>query len=334
MADQTGINIQTPVGFGASSASYLKSVPGWEITTAQLAGSLEKRLSTQAGLQYYDPDDTALREPLRRGMFLVKVLKWPAFFPQQVIEVGRWMMEEQNRGVGGLPDNNLGRIDTSNGIVKLKSSFPGFYEQSGNALTLKMPEYATSPLRKFLKYWVSGISDKKIGINHFYGQKLRGVQANKSATFIYILLGPTARPEDIEYACILHDCMPYTDKMAHLASDIGEVGNEEIWDIESAGTYDDDPEVEALAQIIVEGYALYGESFMNSALPAYIYQQIISNKDNASQMQDMFSIDSDFRMQQVAANSDAGSDYTKDVLTTRTNFRNQDSIANITPQNP
>lgn len=310
----------------------LAGVTGWETTTASLIGSLESRLSTQAGLQFFDSSDTALREPLRRGLFLGKVLRWPAFFDPKVAEIGKWLMEEQLRGVSGLPDNTLGRIEQSNGTVKLKSTFSGLYEQSGNTLSLKMPEYATSPLRKFLSYWLSGVSDKKIGITHFYGKKLRAVQFNKSCTFLYVLLGPTARPEDIEYACILHDCMPYTDKMAHLSSDIGEVGGEEIWDIEFAGTFDDGPEVNALARIVVEGYALYGESFMNSVLPAYMYNEIIkpaAANGGEAQMKALFSVAEEDRLAAAAADTTSGTNYTTDIGNVRNTFRQANKIQTL-----
>lgn len=302
---------------------YMDGVVGWENTTAPLAGNVEHRLTAQNGVQAYDPNDTALREPLRRGLFLVKWLRWPPFFDPKVIQVSKWLLEEMVRGVSGLPDNTLSSIESQFGVVKQKMTTSGIYEEGGTGLTIKVPEFAGSPLRKLLRYWLYGVSDKRTGVNHFYGRKLRGVQANRSGTLIYVLLGPTARPDDIEYSCIIHNCMPYTDKASHLSGDIGDAGGEELWDIELKGLFDEGPEVDALAKIIVQGYGLYGESFLDSALPAYMYDQIIANKEDPAKMAEYFSMQSDLKR---AVAVEKGSDLNNELLNLRSNFRIENNI--------
>jgi hypothetical protein len=294
-----GIEAGISVGrFGPSDR--LKAVDGWEKGTAGLAGNVEHRLNAQNGVQNYDPNVTANREPLRRGLFLVKWMRWPPFFEAEVVKIAKYLFEDCVKGVSGIPDNSLDKFEVTNGVVRQSTSYPGIYKEGGGSLSLKVPEFAGSPVRKMLDYWISGVSDRKTGVCHFYGKPYRGVQANKSGSFIYILLGPTARPEDIEFACMLHDCMPYGEKVSHLASQIGDAGSSEEFDIEFSGAYDRGPEIDALGKILVKGYALYGESFLNSALPAYIYSDVVSHKDNSATMAEMFSVAAADRMTEPA----------------------------------
>lgn len=318
-----GIGIQPQPQVGTFQNTFMSTVRGWDNVSAPLAANVEHRLTSQNGVQSYDPNDTSLREPLRKGLFMVKWLRWPPFWDAKVVEIAKWLLEEMVRGVSGLPENSISTIESQSGATKQKMTTAGLYEESGTGLSLKVPEFAGSPLRKLLKYWLSGVSDRKTAVNHFYGKKMRGVQANRSGTFIYILLGPTARPDDFEFACMLHNCMPYQEKTAHLATDIGDAGSEEVWDIEFKGLYDEGPEIDALARIIIEGYGLYGESFLNSSMPAYIYEQIVKNRDNTDMMTEMFSNQADFRMASASA---ANGPYAQDIIQTRSDLRDSASV--------
>ena len=315
--------IQAEPAVGQFKNSFMDTVRGWDNTTAPLAANVEHRLTSQNGVQSYDPNDTALREPLRKGIFLVKWLRFPPFWDVKVVEIAKWLLEEMVRGVSGIPDNSITTIETQSGVTKQKATVAGIYEESGSALTLKVPEFAGSPLRKLIQYWLTGVSDRKTGVTHFYGKRMRGVQANKSGTFIYILLGPTARPDDIEFSCMLHNAMPYQEHNSHLSGDIGDVGSEEVWDIEFKGLYDTGPEIDALARIIVEGYGLYGESFLNSSMPAYIYESIVKNKDDSTKMAENFGMTSDAKLAVASAKL---SPYTQEVIQSKSTLRDGEGI--------
>ena len=92
-------------------------------------------------------------------------------------------------------------------------------------------------------------------------------------TILYVLLGPTCRPEDIEYAAIYHDCIVTTPKHDHNnAGTLGDAGQGVEHDLTFQGTFDRGPEVDRLAAIIVDREGLYEERSQNAVLPSYIYE--------------------------------------------------------------
>lgn len=267
-------------GYGEGGLSGWKPSPqdwlGFETTTVGPAGNILNRLNTQNGLQSADPMVMAAREPFRVGRFLVKWVKAPPFFPEMAVKMLRWIFEDTVMEVSGVPENSISNIDIQNGVVHTTTSYPGIYQESGNSVTLKVREFAGSPVRKFLDYWISGVSDRKTGVAHMYGAKMRAILPNMAGSILYVLLGPTCRPEDIEFACMWHEVMPYQEKTSHMNSgSIGEAGSGVDMDVEFKGQYDRGPEIDIFAIKVVEGYNLYGQSFLNQLLPSYMYSSEI-----------------------------------------------------------
>jgi hypothetical protein len=265
-------------GYGVNGIAGKKypEVIGWESTTVGPAGDIQQRLSPQNGVQPTDPEIIAQREPFRVGRFLVKWLKAPTFFHATMVDFLRFIFEDMVKGVSGIPENSLPKIDQQNGAVKATSSFPGIYQESASDLSLKVFETSGMIVRKFLDYWISGISDRKTGVSHMYGKKIRSILPNKAGSVLYVLLGPTCRPEDIEFACMWHECWPTNEKVAHANSDsLGDAGSGTELDVTFAGIFDRGPEIDLLARKVVEGYNLYGQSFLSAALPSYIYKNLL-----------------------------------------------------------
>lgn len=256
---------------------------GFETTTVGPAGNILNRLNTQNGIQSADPMVMAAREPFRVGRFLVKWVKAPPFFPDMAVKYLRWIFEDMVMEVSGVPENSIDSFEITDGATHVTTSYPGIYHESGNAVTLKVRECAGSPVRKFLDYWLSGVSDRKTGVCHMYGAKMRAILPNMAGSILYVLLGPTCRPEDIEFACMWHEIMPYAEKASHLNSgNIGDAGSGQEFDIEFKGRYDRGPEIDIFARKVVEGYNLYGQSYLNQLLPSYMYDPALYNEDSAN----------------------------------------------------
>lgn len=269
---------------------------GFENNTVGIAGDIGKSLLTQNGILSNDPAVLSNNEPFRTGRFLVKILSYPAFFSDRMKNYLQVFVESNAREVGGIPANSLDRIDVEDGVVRRPSSYPGIYKESGNEISIKTVEYAGSPVRKLVDYWLGGVSDPKTGVAHMYGKAMRFLAKNYTMSFIYILLGPTARPEDIEYACMLHNAMPYAEKTDHLGSTIGDAGSGIEMDIPFAGIFDHkNPMINELAKVIVEAYGLYAETHLNSMLPAYLYEDYM--QANADELKNSIGIDLDKRLQ-------------------------------------
>ena len=293
---------------------------GYETTTVGPVGNVLNRLNTQNGLQSSDPMVIAANEPFRVGRFIVKWTKAPPFMPDIAVKYLRWIFEDMVMEVSGVPENSIDKIDIQSGAVHATTSYPGIYHESGNSVTLKVRECAGSPVRKFLDYWLSGISDRKTGVCHMYGAKMRATLPNMAGSILYILLGPTCRPEDIEFACMWHEVLPYQEKASHLNSgNIGDAGSGVDLDIEFSGRYDRGPEIDIFARKVVEGYNLYGQSYLNQLLPSYMYDPAIfgASKDDWAKQN---SIDIEARLDNAAAQAEEAGEapiYTTDIRDTR-----------------
>jgi hypothetical protein len=266
-------------GFGGVGGQKFIDIPGWENGTVGFAGNIFSRLAAQNGIQPVDPAILAAREPFKTGRFIVKMLKTPPFFNKTASRLVRYIFEDTVKDVSGLTEYSIDTFQTQNGVIRQNSNFMSIFKENNGEFTLKVPETAGQLVRKALDYWMYGISDPKTGVCHFYGKNLRAVQPNKAASFIYILLGPTCRADDIEYACMWHEATPTAPKVGHNNSSLGEAGSGVEHDVSFSGIFDKGPEIDALAYRIVKAYGLYGERFTDAALPDYIYKQYFNGAD-------------------------------------------------------
>jgi hypothetical protein len=288
---------------------------GYESTTVSLASDVLNRLNTQNGIQPTDPAIIAAREPFRVGRFLVKWTKAPPFFPEIAVRYLRYIFEDMVREVGGIPENSLDTFAVTNGSVRQDTMYPGIYKEGGGRLNLQVYETQGSVVRKFLDYWISGISDRKTGICHMYGANIRAILPNMAGSFLYVLLGPMARPEDIEFSCMLHECFPSAEKVSHNSSgSIGDAGSGQSLDVEFNGIYDRGPEIDIYARKVVEGYNLYGQTFLNQLLPSYMYDESMYTSTTWT---DNNSINIDDRLTAIKNNNNAQKIYSEKHIETR-----------------
>ena len=254
------------------------SVPGFEKETTGLKGNPRTGLETQHLGQPTDPRVLAAREPFKSGIFFVKWLRLPPFFHDDMASLFRYLFEDNVKTVSGIPQNSIDRIDVTNGTVRQPSAYAGYYKESASSINIGTMERTGMPVRKVIDYWLRGLSDPKTGIKTFHGRKLAPVKANGAGTVMYVVTGASARPEDIEYACIFHEVIPFQEKTEPLSSStIGEAGGEQILEVEFAcTTFDRGPIVDRMAKILVENIALYKDSFENQIAATYLYDQFYS----------------------------------------------------------
>lgn len=263
---------QATYGVNGISGDRFTSVAGWEHGTVGFAGNVYSRLAAENGIQPVDPTITGAREPFKVGRFLLKVLKNVPFFHPKVMEAWRYIIEDSALEFSGIQSYQLETFQKTHGVVRQNSTYVGIYKENNGDFTIKVPETAGQLVRKAIDYWHFGMSDPKTGVAHFYGKDIRDLQPNKSMTILYVLLGPTCRPEDIEYAAIYHDCVCTTPKHDHVnAGALGEAGQGVEHDLTFSGIFDRGPEVDRLAAVIVDREGLYEERANNALLPAYIY---------------------------------------------------------------
>lgn len=265
-ADNTGLG-----HVGSSWGERLNDVPGWEYGTAGMYGDI--RLGRrQVGIKNLEPASLALVEPLRLGHFLWKCIKIPPFFHPKVVDVFRFVFEGMVKEVSGIPQNTISVITQNFGPVGAAVDYPGIYQESGKEVTIKTTEVRASVVRKMLNYWIGGMSDRETGIGTLYGKNIPYAKSNYAASFIYVVSGITGRVEDIEYACIYHECFPTSEVTSHMSTvTLGDAGSVGDVDITLTGIYQVGPEVDILAQFCVAAWGIYSESAENQTLPTWTY---------------------------------------------------------------
>jgi hypothetical protein len=260
-------------GVNGIKGDRFNTVAGWEHGTVGFAGNIYSRLASENGIQPVDPAVTASREPFKVGRFLLKVLRSVPFFDAKVSAAWRYIIEDTATEFSGIQSYQLETYQKTHGAIRQNSTYVGTYKENNGEFTIKVPETAGQLVRKSIDYWHYGMSDPKTGVSHFYGKDFRDLQPNKSMDILYVLLGPTCRPEDIEYAAIFHQCVCTTPKHDHNnAGTLGEAGQGVEHDLTFSGIFDRGPEVDRLAAIIVDREGLYEERAQNALLPAYMYR--------------------------------------------------------------
>ena len=254
------------------------NVVGWDNTTVGMASSVFDNLLTQNGIKSFDPNHIGALEPIRTGKFIVKWLKVPSFFDPVAVKYLKFFLENAVRSVEGIADNQINASGSVTfGPNGQQFDFPGQLTQGNKDVTLNTITCTGDGLGKLMRYWMYGITDPVTGIYHMYGKDLRFIRPNYSGTLLYVFLGPTCRPGDIEYACLWNEVWPSSpDGISKFNS--GEIGSDTAVDAQSvtlSGIFQDGPEVNILAKYIVAGTGLAGQSYFEQMLPAYMYDKYI-----------------------------------------------------------
>lgn len=307
-------------GLKNPEADFSKII-GYESVTRKPMGDVINNMNTQLGLRSFDPTFVDAQEPIRMGKFIVKTLKIPAFFDPVMARLMKFVFEDNVKQISGIPENQLDTISQTNGANRTESDFPGSYKQSGKDLSLTTIEYAGGVVRKLINYWIYGISDRDTTIAHMYGKNLPFVRSSYSASFLYVMLGPTARPTDIEFNCAFHECWPTKEVGGYLSSNtLGDAGSVSDVEVNFTGMYQNCNELDILGQLITASYGLYSESALGQTLPAYIYatyfgKMFASGSDSWEKYYQYVSVRQKERMAVQALSNN--SPYNKNVQATR-----------------
>lgn len=320
-------------GFGVGGINGMHhNTLGWDNTTVGMASSIFDNILSQHGVRTNDPNYIGALEPLRTGRFIVKWLKVPPFFNETAVKYLRFFLENNVRGIDGLTGNTISSISGSPfGAVGQEMDFPGGYKEGNKEVTLTTITCTGDGFGKLMRYWKYGITDPITGVHHMYGKDLRFIRPNYAGSLLYILLGPTARPGDIEYACIWHECWPTGSdgKDIYNGGTLGEENATTDRTETFTGLFQDGPEVNILAKYVVAGLGLAGQSYFDQMLPAYIYEQFL-NKLQTSDTDTIKAIS-------VAQNDKLNGQseiYTSDIIKSREEVRKRYGIDTNDPTMP
>lgn len=295
-----------------------KSVRGWENYTTAVGGDVSIRLGHAQGVASHDHNTVSIDEPMRLGRFIGIWLRKPPFLNPVVQKYWDYFLQDKILEFQGLVDNELSTVTRTMGSVGREEVYAGYYKEGNGKFTIKVPEVKGSPVRKLMKYVVSGISDPVTGVGHFHGNKsLRFSKINYGGDFLYILTGPTMRPDDIEFSALYLNAFPTQDFIQHLNSGaIGEVGSVEGFDVNFNGTYVQNDEVNKLAMRITEAFGLFKDSVEDVVLPSYLYKEFLSNNTSASSLTDIFGANIVSRLAKAKTADTSSTDFA-DIITAR-----------------
>ena len=246
-------------GIGGINGMHHMDALGWDNTTVGMASSVFDNLLSQNGVRTNDPNYIGALEPIRAGKFIVKWLKVPTFFNATAVKYLKFFLENAVRSVSGLTANQIATAGSVTfGANQQEMDFPGNLKENNKNVELNTITCTGDGLGKLMRYWMYGITDPQTNIHHMYGKNLRFIRPNYSGTLLYVFLGPTARPGDIEYSCIWHEVWPTSGDGKDIWNS-QEIGSDQaISDrtVEFSGMFQDGPECNILAKYIVAGVAL------------------------------------------------------------------------------
>lgn len=159
--------------------------------------------------------------PLKTGYARVFVVKVPEFMKkmyQNKTKQFRHLLEYGFVSVDGIQNTNLEFSQITGGYAGRSFDVATVAKDETNEITIKVYEFAGSPVREYLDLWISGISDPFTGLSHYHGAFDFGIefaQYNHTMEMFYVNTDATGRHDGVEYACLLTNMMPKTVKKDH-----------------------------------------------------------------------------------------------------------------------
>ncbi len=163
-------------------------------------------------------------DPLRSGYGRIFMIRQPIFVTNGLGEDKmrnfKHILEYGNTSITG-PGGSL-QLDNSpmtGGYVGRQVEIPTVTKDNTNDLTIQVYEFAGSPVREVLQYWITGISDPLSGYSTYHRSSaldnvgLNSSLANETAEFIYVATDNTGY--NVEYACMFANCWPTEVNLDH-----------------------------------------------------------------------------------------------------------------------
>lgn len=228
---------------------------------------------TSKSLEIYDP--------LKVGYARLFMVKMPVFmkavFPEKTKNF-KHMLEYGFVGIDGIQNTSLEFEELAGGYTGKSYEVATVAKDETKSITIKLYEFAGSPVREYLDAWISGISDPHTGIGHYHGamdlkSPVKYNQANHTAEAIYVTTDSTGRSDGIEYACLLTNMMPKTVKKDHYNYESGSHPTVQV-DIEFTCTKYESVQINEIAKRLLDKYKIlsnyldfnsgYTEQFISS----------------------------------------------------------------------
>lgn len=200
-------------------------------------------------------------DPLVTGNARIFFLKMPRFMakimPEQTKNF-KHLLEYGNVSIDGIQNTSLDFAQMGGGAAGRQFDVATIAKDDTTSITIRLYEFAGSPVREYTDMWITGISDPHTGLGHYHGaidEAMKYAAVNHTAEAIYVHTGPTGNSDDIEYACMLTNMIPKTVKKDHLNY---ESGTHEIvqTDIEFTCVKYESPQINSVAKALMDKYKI------------------------------------------------------------------------------
>lgn len=216
---------------------------------------------TNRALAQYDP----LKTGYARLFFVHMPEFMKALMPTETKQI-RHLLEYGFVGVDGIQNLTLDFDSITGGYAGRAFEVPVVAKDDTNSLTVKLYEFAGSPVREYLNMWITGIADPYTGFGTYHGlvdpklcgqygvsEKFNYSQQNHTAECIYLQTDPTGLTDNIEYACLLTNMVPKMSKVDHFNYDSGQHPLVQV-DVEFTATKYESPQINQVAKGLLTKY--------------------------------------------------------------------------------
>jgi hypothetical protein len=202
--------------------------------------------------------------PLKTGYARVFLVKMPTFMNKVLpnhTKNFKHLVEYGFVGVDGIQNTTLNFEQVTGGYAGRQFDVATVAQDETNEITLKLYEFAGSPVREYMDMWISGISDPHTGIATYHGaieaatDPVEYSQANHTMEAIYVQTDPTGRSTGIEYACMFANMMPKQVKKDHFNYEAGTHSLVQV-DLPFTAVKYESPQINSVAKALIEKYSI------------------------------------------------------------------------------
>lgn len=208
-------------------------------------------------------ESLAQYSPLKTGYARIFLVKMPIFMKSIVpnkTKNFKHLVEYGFVGVDGIQNTSMEFEQVTGGYAGRQFDVATVAKDETNEITVKLYEFAGSPVREYIDMWLTGISDPLSGISHYHGAMdlnppVPYAQVNHTMEAIYVQTDPTGRSNGIEYACMLANMMPKNVKKDHFNYEAGTHSLVQT-DIPFTAVKYESSQINSIAKALIEKYGI------------------------------------------------------------------------------
>ena len=244
---------------------------------------------------------------LKTGKGRIFLTKMPYFMKELMPEATKnfkHVIEYGFMDIQGIQDLTMEFDSITGGYAGRSFEIPTILKDETNEITIKILEFAGSPMREYIEMWQTGVSDPNSGFTHYHGlaipqQNSNGVfqkakvevsQSNHTMEAFYVMTDQTGF--NIEFACMLCNMFPKTSARSHFNQTSGEMAHVEL-ELAFTCTMYTSPDINAVAQLLLNKYRVlynYLDFISDTASETNGVKYLDANEFPASKIKDWTAI--------------------------------------------